>query len=72
MLWEAMIAEFRAVQLDLDARRHFTPEKHPIVETRSYIDDIVSPAAGPSPELRSIRSASSLIAAAETGSVEVG
>lgn len=67
-----MIAEFRAAQIDLDARRHFTPEKQAVVETRHMIEEALASTAGPSPALRSASTASSFKTAADVGFVEVG
>src|SRR5688572_15515401 len=40
VLWETMIQELRAVQSDVDARRHFTPENKPIRDARGFVADL--------------------------------
>lgn len=37
VLWEAMVAEMRAVRAELDHRRHFTEDKQPIELTRDLL-----------------------------------
>lgn len=71
-MWEAMVAELRATQADVDNRRHFTPEKKPIMDARSMIEQWLTPAAEISPEMRSAQSAKSMNQAAEFGSIEMG
>lgn len=72
VLWETMIDEMRAVRFELDARRHFTPEKQPIEMTR----DLVAKWTGNAPERTSeqaaAESALSLRHAASQGLIEVG
>jgi hypothetical protein len=69
-----MVAEMRALHIDVDSRRHFTPEKSVIADARSVIEDWLAPAAEPyiDAELRSAHSATALSQAADTGFIEVG
>lgn len=69
-----MIGEYRATQADRDARRHFTPEKTPIMDARSVITEWLAPVPDPFAdlELRSAHSASALSQAADTGFIETG
>lgn len=66
-----MVAEWRATQADVEARRHFTPEKEPIVDARGVIDGWIAPALE-SLETRAARSTTSLSKAAQIGLIEVG
>jgi hypothetical protein len=65
-----MIAELRATQADVDARRHFTADKKPITDARAVIDEWLAPA--PSLDETVTQSATSLRTAAESGYIEVG
>lgn len=73
MLWEAMVAEMRAVQLDLHARATFTKDGDTVRETRGVIAELID--APPRPrqlETKLARSAARLAAASDGGFVEVG
>lgn len=65
-----MIAEYRALQADIDARRHFTEEKQPIMHARAVIADWLKP--DPTPQETAVHSAMNLRTAAESGVIEVG
>lgn len=73
VLWEAMVAEMRAVQLDLAARAKFTEDGGTVRETRGVVADWTQ--VGPVPahdHQRLSRSAANLASANDGGSVEVG
>jgi hypothetical protein len=71
-MWEAMVGELRAKQVDINARRHFTPEKEPIRDTREVIEEWVNPAPPRPVHEVATATASSMRSAAESGLIEVG
>lgn len=75
VLWEAMVDEARAVQLDLAARASLASDGESIADTRHVIDDAIRQYLGAEPEdqeTRVARSAAKLAAADASGFVEVG
>lgn len=67
-----MIADMRAVQLDLAARATFAADGDTVRETRSLLAQRTDPDETTAVDERLTRSASQLAAANNAGSVEVG
>lgn len=65
-----MIHEMRAVRLELDNQRHFTPEKKPIELTREYVEKWTVGREAPSVEVAAAQTAKNFQAAAHL--IEVG
>lgn len=72
LLWEAMVAEMRAERLELDNRRHFTPEKKPIELVRHQLAGWTELKPARDPEVAVARTATSFTAAAGDDLFEVG
>lgn len=73
VLWGAMIAEQRAVQLDLHTRATFTKDGDTVRDTRSLIADFTKPEPSRREhEVKQVRTSARLSAAFEDGFVEVG
>lgn len=66
-----MVDESRALHRDFDARRHFTPEKQPIQDARTWLDDLTTAAAPPAAIAASI-TGGGLDRADEAGLIEMG
>lgn len=72
LLWEAMVAEMRAVRAEADNWRHFTEDKKPIELIRTQLERWVEPARPIEPEVLAARSATSLRSAAADDMFDVG
>jgi hypothetical protein len=73
VLWEAMIAELRAVQLDLHARATFAAEGETVQESRGVVAELTRPA--PTEDelaMQSAQSGAHLSAIEREGWLEVG
>jgi len=67
-----MVAEMRAERMELDNRRHFTPEKQPIELTRQHVDRWTLPREAKPLEIVTGRSAGNLSTAAKHDLIEMG
>lgn len=72
ILWEVMVTEMRAERLELDNRRHFTPEKKPIELTRVLLADWTTISEPEDIEIVTSRSATNLRMAEQDNLFEVG
>lgn len=72
VLWETMVAEMRALRVELDSRRHFTPEKTPIETARELLSTWTEPDEPEDIEMVVTRTATNLRTAAEHDLFEVG
>lgn len=71
-MWEAMVAEMRATNAEYDHRRHFTEEKRPIVDSRAFLADLMSPGIPIDNEAVASKNATNLRMAANDNLIEVG
>jgi hypothetical protein len=67
-----MVAELRAKQAEVDARRHFTKEGQPIDDVRSMLAEWTEPAPERDLEQVALTTAGNMRSAAESGFIEVG
>lgn len=66
-----MVAEMRLERLELDNRRHFTPEKKPIETARQHIDRWTMPREAKPVEVVTSKSAGNLNTAAQHDLIEM-
>lgn len=67
-----MVDEMRAMRLELDNRRHFTPEKQTIEMAREQLTAWTEPAVAEDPEVVVAKSAMNFRKAADHDLFEVG